>query len=29
MFTQVAVDVAREINVMGNGDAMSWQMESG
>jgi hypothetical protein len=29
MFTQVAADVAGEINVMGNGDVMSWKMENG
>jgi hypothetical protein len=29
MFTQVASDVVEEINVMGSGDVMSWQMESG
>jgi hypothetical protein len=29
MFTQVAVDVTWEINEMGSGDVMSWQMESG
>jgi hypothetical protein len=29
MFTQVAVDVAGKINVMGSGDGMSWRMKSG
>jgi hypothetical protein len=29
MFTQVVVDVAGEINVMGSGDVMSWWMENG
>jgi hypothetical protein len=29
MLTQVSVDVAGKINVMGSGDVMSWRMKNG